>query len=379
MTFTKCRHNECNKSATFAYEGNTSQYCKTHRLEGMVDVKSKRCLYDGCTKRPSYGFDGNKPVYCVSHYVEGMVNVHCKHCLYDACKKQPSYGFDGNKPVYCALHYVEGMVNVKSKRCEHDNCKKRASFSFKGNKPQYCGLHRLKGMLNTKNKCCQYEECNKQASFALKGNTPVYCGAHRSDEMINVLSKKCKTEGCDTAIKSQLKYRGYCIHCFMHVFPNEKITRNYKNKENEVLNFIIEKFSSCTIVRDRRIQDGCSARRPDVLIDLGDQLIIVEVDENQHKAYDCSCENKRIMQLSQDVGHRNIVFIRFNPDAYIENGVQINSCFSRTKQGFLVIPKSKQAEWNNRLTVLHDTVEYWMKNTTNKTIEVVHLFYDNIM
>jgi hypothetical protein len=42
----------------------------------------------------------------------------------------------------------------------------------------------------------------------------------------------------------------------------------------------------------------------------------IEIDENQHVAYDCSCENKRIMELSQDVGHRPIVFIRFNPDGY---------------------------------------------------------------
>ena len=193
--------------------------------------------------------------------------------------------------------------------------------------------------------------------------------------MISVVSKRCKTEGCGTITQKE-RNKGYCLHCYMHVFPNEKITRNYKVKENEVLNFIIEKFSSCTVVRDRRIQDGCSARRPDVHIDLGYQVIIVEVDENQHETFDCSCENKRIMQLSQDVGHRKIVFIRFNPDEYIENGVKVDSCFVRTKLGFLVIPKSKQSEWENRLNVLHDTIKYWMKYKTNKTVEIVHLFYD---
>ena len=35
---------------------------------------------------------------------------------------------------------------------------------------------------------------------------------------------------------------------------------------------------------------------------------------------DCSCENKRIMEISQDLGHRPIVFIRFNPDEYNKNG-----------------------------------------------------------
>ena len=55
------------------------------------------------------------------------------------------------------------------------------------------------------------------------------------------------------------------------------------------------------------------------------QIIIIEVNENQHIAYDCSCENKRIMKLSQDVGHKPIVFIRFNPDDYEENEIVINS------------------------------------------------------
>lgn len=47
----------------------------------------------------------------------------------------------------------------------------------------------------------------------------------------------------------------------------------------------------------------CSKRRPDILIDLETHLIIIEVDENQHKGY--SCENKRIMEISQDLGHPN--------------------------------------------------------------------------
>ena len=55
-------------------------------------------------------------------------------------------------------------------------------------------------------------------------------------------------------------------------------------------------------------------RRPDLMVDLGYQVVIIEIDENQHISYDCSCENKRLMQLSQDVGHRPVVFIRVHPD-----------------------------------------------------------------
>ena len=78
-----------------------------------------------------------------------------------------------------------------------------------------------------------------------------------------------------------------------------------------------EKFVDFDWKTDKTINDGCSKRRPDLLLDFGYQIVIIEIDENQHNNYDCSCENKRIMELSQDLGHRPIVFIRFNPDSNV--------------------------------------------------------------
>lgn len=78
------------------------------------------------------------------------------------------------------------------------------------------------------------------------------------------------------------------------------------------------KFSMYPWISDKTVMDGCSKCRPDLLLDLGYQVIIIEIDENQHRSYDCSCETKRIMELSRERGHRPIVFIRFNPDEYIK-------------------------------------------------------------
>lgn len=130
---------------------------------------------------------------------------------------------------------------------------------------------------------------------------------------------------------------------------------------------------------DKTITDGCSRRRPDIMLDLGYQIIIVEVDENQHINYDCSCENKRIMELSQDVDHKPIVFIRFNPDEYTDaNGQDITSCWGVNGKGICVVKKSKKKEWDTRLERLRDQVEYWTnpENATGKTVEIVELFYD---
>ena len=43
-------------------------------------------------------------------------------------------------------------------------------------------------------------------------------------------------------------------------------------------------------------------------------VIVIEIDENKDTNYNCSCENKRPMELLQDLQYRSNVFIRFNPD-----------------------------------------------------------------
>lgn len=195
--------------------------------------------------------------------------------------------------------------------------------------------------------------------------------------MVNVVDKKCKTYLCSTLVKE--KYKGYCLFCYVNLFPDEPNTRNYKTKEITVVEYVKCKYPLLTLIADKTIQNGCSKRRPDLLIDLGYQIIIVEVDENQHTDYNCSCENKRIMELSQDVGHRPIIFIRFNPDDYLnEKGLTVTSCWGKNKNGICIIKKNKVEEWNTRLQSLTDRIDYWLNpdHITDKTIKIIQLFYD---
>ena len=84
------------------------------------------------------------------------------------------------------------------------------------------------------------------------------------------------------------------------------------------------------------------------------------------------------MQLSQDLGHRPIVFIRFNPDNYEKDGINITSCWSQNAKGIYVVKKSKKNEWEERLKLLEYHINYWITpvNITNKIIEIIQLFYD---
>jgi hypothetical protein len=194
-------------------------------------------------------------------------------------------------------------------------------------------------------------------------------------------SALCKSVWCEITANS--RYDGYCLNCFIHLFPDKPTTRNYKTKEKAVTEFILQQFplEKYSWITDKRIQDGCSRRRPDLLLDLGYQVIVIEVDENQHVDYDCTCENKRLMELSQDINHRPLIFIRFNPDEYTTKNTKVSSCWGINKLGICSIKKTKIKEWTTRLESLKSQIEYWCKseNITNKTIDIIQLFYDEII
>ena len=241
----------------------------------------------------------------------------------------------------------------------------------------YCAAHKLDGMVDVTHKTCTFEGCRTRANFNVEGNKKrLYCAAHKLDGMVDVTHKTCKSEWCFTHIGK--KYNGYCQFCYINLFPDEPISRNYKTKEYEVVDYVQTNFPKFNWIQDKIINGGCSRRRPDLLLDLLYTIIIIEIDENQHIEYDCSCENKRIMEISQDLFHRPIIFIRFNPDDYKKNGTNITSCWVYNKKGICTIKKSKQNEWDSRLERLKEEILYWTnpENMTDKTVEIIQLFYD---
>lgn len=72
-------------------------------------------------------------------------------------------------------------------------------------------------------------------------------------------------------------------------------------------------------INDKKVKYRCYQQRPDFVINFGLFAIIIECNENQHKSYACECEQSRIIAIFQDFGGMQIVFIRYNPDNYIDN------------------------------------------------------------
>jgi hypothetical protein len=417
-----CENGECSgRRATFGLPEQKPTFCNEHKVEGMVNLALKRCLGSNgkkCYVAPIYNIDGEtKGIYCFDHKLDGMVNVASKRCENGECKIVAQFNVEGESVGrFCSKHKCEGMIDVKHTRCEFSGCSSSPSYRFETDTHcRFCAIHKLDGMFDAKHRKCTEEGCDKSPSFNYIGeNRPLYCNdhkledmidvkhdkcenmgcnlrpiyntinekkgkfcvLHKSIEMVDVLSRKCISEWC-TTITHNNKYDGHCIYCYINLYPEKPVVRNFKTKEIHIVNHVKNKFPDFTWITDKRVQDGCSKRRPDLLLDMGNQVVVVEIDENQHNSYDCSCENKRLMEISQDIGHRPLVFIRFNPDGYINNkNENKKSCWRSNQLGIFIINKESNKDWSNRLTVLENQIQYWTDNATNKLLEVIHLFYD---
>jgi hypothetical protein len=351
---------------TFNFEGFKAEFCNSCKSENMINVVDERCFCKKLTS-PNFNYEGLRPKYCFECKLPDMVDMRNPKC---ACGSRPNFNFEGLRPKFCSKCRLDGMIDLVHNMCFCG--KSQPTFNFEGLVEKYCVSCKLDKMIS-RNKCF----CGKGSPlYNLEGLFGKFCIQCKKDNMIDVIHKKCKTHLCST--RPQDKFEGFCLRCFINMFPDKPVAKNYKTKEYAVVEFVKLWFPNFTWLADKQIKDGCSFKRPDLLLDLGYQIIIVEVDENQHNKYDCSCENKRLMELSQDLGHRPIIFIRFNPDDYINiNNDRVRSCWSITKKTGIVKIEYKK-EWNNRLECLKEQINYWTKpeNKTDKTLEIIQLFYN---
>jgi hypothetical protein len=216
---------------------------------------------------------------------------------------------------------------------------------------------------------CQAEGCKAYPVFNVPGEKKgLYCGKHKLEGMEDVSHARCLSEWCDT-IAQNSHYRGYCVRCFSHLFPGEKVSRNYRTKERAVTEAVQEHYPDFDWVYDRTVSGGCSRRRPDLACDFGSHILVVEVDEHRHEGY--SCENKRLMELMQDFGMRPMVVVRFNPDAY----GSVTSCWGTGKNGIQRVKPSKVVEWKGRLGALLEAIRGYVESPPSRELSVEHLFF----
>ena len=413
----ECLNKNCNKRASFNFKSykeiNIRKfiYCKTHKLNNMIDIISKKCI--NCNdKQPAFNYKDEETVlYCGDCKLNDMINIKSKKCI-NCNIKIPNFNYKDEETVlYCGDCKLNNMINIKSKKCINCNIK-IPNFNYKDEKNAlYCGDCKLENMLNIKDKKCfncnikypvfNYKDekialycgdCKLDNMINIKANkcivckvkrptfnftnkkNALYCGDCKLENMIDICNKKCKTNLCN--IQVQNKYKGYCLRCFIHNFPESKIIRDYGTREAKVTEFIKKEFSDLNITYNKTIDGGCSKNRPDIFIDCLTHSVIIEVDENQHKdkSYTPKCEIQRVNNLFTDLADRPIIFIRFNPDSYTNSKNKlIKSCFEYTEDKGL--PKANKT-LQPRLNKLKEEVDKNIKLFPNTEITTIKLFYD---
>ena len=336
--------------------------CSTHRSPAMIDVSQKLCAEEDCCKMPAYNFPTEtKRLFCAEHKKEGMINVKDKRCADPECSKIPSFNFpEQTKGILCATHKVEGMVDVMTKRCAHPECSKVPYFNLVVETTGlYCGRHKTPEMVNVVSKKCKEPGCKRIPNYNLPTEqNGLYCVSHKREGMVDVKNPSCKGPNCMTQAQN-VRYRGYCAYCFIHLFPDEPISQQFRVKEKHYTDIIKQAFPGLTATFDRKIKGGCSKRRPDFFVDLFTFTLHVEIDEFDHSDRDTTCEVAKINDTYTDLADRPMVMLRTNPDQYRdENGVRHKSCFRpHPLTGILIADK---AELKKRTDRMVEWIRHWI-------------------
>jgi hypothetical protein len=364
-----CQKNGCDKRATYGLNGKNI-YCVTHKTSDMK-LNQGLCKENGCDRCATYGLDG-KNTHCSIHKTNDM-KVNHGFCIKNGCNTRASYGLDG-KNTHCAIHKTKDM-RLNHGICRENGCNKCASHGL-NEQSTHCTTHRTKDMKYIYG-LCKENGCEKHARYGLDGKN-THCTIHKTENM-KYNGKICLSKDCKTIISYNSKYDNYCFQCYCNLFPDKPIVFNYKTKELKVVEYIKNAFSQHNWIFDKRISNKKSKCRPDIFLDFSSYVLIIEVDEHQHKRtrYDVLYEEQRLVQLSEDVSNKPIICIRFNPDSYTKNNKRIKSPWKIDKETHLC-NLSNITEWNERLLVLNETIKEQFSKIPENPITIINLFYDEL-
>jgi hypothetical protein len=413
----RCQIVGCTSHATHLHKVftvRTATHCKEHAQPKKLFFQycNRLCEVETCRFRASFApTRQDKAVRCAKHKLESDVNREKKPCT--VCKNtKPNFGPPGKKgAVRCGDCRIEGDVDLNNDKCIE--CEKhQVSAIIKGREDEgmiYCLTCAAKlGLEYANGRVPHCITCKTAvARFGTVGGRPrdaMYCGQCRNPSIhFDLVHDMC--EECEVTRPLLRNGRWLCLRCCIHVFPDFKVSRNYKTKQTAVEQFLAKRFSDkLTMIFDRQVtrivpetsasagaggtmveEVPCksSGSKPDVLIDMGEWVVVVEVDENQHKqeSYEASCENKRVMQIFDDAGRRPIVFVRFNPDNYVDaSGNKVRSPWTddrRIKSGGVPHVSAKnQAHWNARLEALASRIEHAVSVRPIKEVTFEYLYFD---
>lgn len=406
-----CCADGCDERAKYVPHTFTIRFptrCKDHAQPrtDYFEYTNRLCENETCSGRASFAPHGERPLRCATHQQRDDVNVAKKLC--ECGRAKPFFGPPGTiGAVRCSSCKVEGDVDLNNKKCVSCKTRQVAAVveSVEGIRVMsHCMQCANRLALAHVNGRVPYCACGVQASFDVPGtivSAVRFCGSCRDPDLhVDIKHDGSLCQICyETRGHKHVDGVLHCARCFYKTHPGVPNQRNYKNKENAVAEFLYERFSErFTMTFDRQVarvqpaaeasagalEQSCrsSGRKPDVLIDMGEWVVVVEVDENQHKQSiykTSSCETKRTMQIFQDAGSRPVVFVRFNPDGYKDaEGHVIRSPWTvdgRTR-GVQHVPVENRSKWADRLETLADAIISVTSTRPTKEVTNLLLYFD---
>ncbi len=353
----------------------------------MVDSKKYICEEKNCFKIARYIQKGDKkPKYCRDHKKEDSISVNkddndnhkrfikSYSCKEKKCIRKSVYNYEGEKaPEYCWEHKKNDMVSYNFNICL--DCENIAKYDYPHKSLvgcDKCFQHKEEGMINLYTEHCDYEDCEELGIYGYE-KQHLYCSQHMKNDMVVLNPYICKTLYCEKVVKKDHN-KGLCSYCFVNLHQEEaKNTKMKNSKELNIIQYIMKMIPEKNFVFNKKINNA----RPDIILKLDNQIIIIEIDENQHKGYIEECEKKRINELYCDLEYKNIILIRFNPDNYTDSFMnKKESCFKLNENGKYILDAKQKKQYLKRMNKLVDTITYYIEHTTNEPLTSVHLFFD---
>lgn len=357
-------------NAHYNYNGQKPPlYCKTCKNDEMLTTTQIKCTK--CKLSVAfYNKEGEtKRLYCSKCKEDDMINIVTDVLCIKCKKSHATYNKEGErKKKYCAKCKEPDMVRINQIICEELHCKRYAYYGNPGGKIQYCSAHKKSGMLNRPRKKCvgsEEDECKENAIYGTK--IPIHCEEHKLDNELNLVERACvKCNKIDI-----LNMEGLCINFCNLDKKYSLLKKRVKQEESIIKNLLQKSIDIECMYTDSVVDKDCTRKRPDFVYHCGSHIIIIEVDEYQHKSYSCTAygdtlegrikgERIRMYEIAQSFDGLPVTFIRYNPNNYKVNGI--------------LIKKPQEAR--------HDILVKWIKKLISESydgLQVKYLFYDNFI
>ena len=349
----KCK---CGKARpTYNIEGETTAVCCSKCKEvGMVDVRHHKCK---CGKAlPNFNFEDQTSAICCSKCKEvGMVDV--KHQKCKCGKARPNFNFEDQTTAVCCSKCKEvGMVDVKNHKCKYPNCKTRPQYGIPKNLPSRCTTHKEEGMISNPRAKCLKRSCKDIAEYGI--TRPIHCEVHKSGNDINLVERKCVRCGkIDVLTEGDI-----CVNFCSKEDDNMIYKKRQKLKESLVYKYLKENIKDIQpSLFDKTIPNDCDIKnRPDIVYEVKTHVVVIEIDEGQHKGYCPEGEVNRMKNIYTAYGgEMPVVFVRYNPDNFKVGGNVVK------------IPIEK------RLDIMSRWVRKAIDEVPESAMSIVYLYYDN--